>query len=396
MTAAGKGPRTRLTHLGRRTHEHAGAVNLPPYRASTILFPTLTELESFDPTHRKVRYGRTGTPSSFAFEEAMADLEGGHAAVSFGSGLQALTTTLLALVKAGDHILVADSCYAPTRIFCRDTLGRMGVETTFYDPQIGAGIAGLIRPATTLVLVESPGSLTFEVQDFPAIAQAAKSAGCRVVADNTWAAGVYFRPLEHGADISIQACTKYVVGHADANLGVAVCRDEDTYLLVKHAAVDLGATASADELYLGLRGLRTLTLRLAQHQETGLALAQWLAGQREVRRVLHPALPGCPGHELWQRDFTGACGLFAVEFDLSLPRPALAAFVDGMALFGMGYSWGGYESLVLPSTPGSRIRTAVPWTGGTLVRFHAGLEDVEDLLQDLDVAFTHLREALTP
>lgn len=385
---------TAQVHAGRDPAGHAGAVSIPPYRASTILFPDLDSLEARDPDFQAVRYGRTGTPSSHAFEEAMAELEGGHRAVSFGSGLQAITTALLAVLKAGDHLLMADTTYGPTRAFCQGILARMGVETTFYDPLLGAAeLEPLFKPHTRALFLESPGSLTFEVQDVAALAAVAKARGCTVLMDNTWAAGVYFKPLAHGVDISLQACTKYVAGHADANLGIAVCT-AGTWRAVKHAAVDLGATAAADDLFLGLRGLRTLSLRLARHQETGLLLADWLAQQPEVRRVLHPARPDCPGHDLWKRDFTGASGLFTVELR-PLPRPVLKALVEGLKYFGMGYSWGGFESLVLPTNP-RRIRTARPWAGdGTLIRFHAGLEEPADLIRDLEAGFARLREALS-
>ncbi|ACI98563.1 cystathionine beta-lyase [Rhodospirillum centenum] len=381
---------TRLAHAGRAPGSHAGAVNIPPYRASTILHPTLAAFLAPDPEYRSVRYGRMGTPSSHAFEEAMAELEGGCGAVAVGSGLQAITVALSAFVRAGDHILVTDSVYGPTRHFCDQMLARLGVETEFYDPGIGAGIAGLIRENTRLIMLESPGSLTFEMQDVPAIVAAARARGCLTLIDNTWAAGVFFKPLALGVDVSIQAATKYVCGHSDATLGVIVAREEACRMAVKQSAVMLGAAAGADDLFLALRGLRTLPVRLARHQETGIRLARWMAGQPEVRRVLHPALPDDPGHALWQRDFTGACGLFAVELD-RIPQDALAAMLDGLSLFGMGYSWGGFESLILPAFP-DRIRTAVPWRGrGTLIRLHAGLEDAEDLIRDLDRAFDRLR-----
>ncbi len=382
---------TRLAHLGRDPAGHAGAVSIPPYRASTILFQTLAELEARDPDYTGVRYGRLGTPSSHAFETAMAELEGGHRAVACGSGLSAVTTALLAFLKAGDHLLMTDSAYGPTREFCDGELARFGVQTTYYDPLIGAGIASLIRPETRVVFLESPGSVTFEVQDVPAIAAAAKARGCTVMIDNTWAAGVYLKPLSLGVDISIQAATKYVGGHADANLGVAVCTAE-AWRPVKDTAVRLGVAAGSEDLFLGLRGLRTLTVRLERHQATALRLAEWLARQPETLRVLHPAFPDCPGHALWKRDFTGASGLFAVELRPQ-PRAALAAMLDGLALFGMGYSWGGFESLILPQNPG-RIRTAVPWRDrGTLLRLHAGLEDADDLIADLDRGFHRLRRA---
>ncbi|HYC04761.1 MAG TPA: cystathionine beta-lyase [Azospirillaceae bacterium] len=388
------GQETRLIHTGRDPQAFGGAVNVPPFRASTILFPTLDALESHDPTFHAVRYGRTGTPGSHAFEEAVAELEGGYRAVSFGSGLAAVTVCLFAFARTGGHILVTDSAYGPTRDFCMRDLARYGVETEFYDPRIGAGIAELIRPETTLILMESPGSLTFEVQDLPAISAAARARGVTVLIDSTWAAGIYHKPLALGADVVIHAATKYMVGHADAFLGVAVCTEE-SWKRVKLTAVSLGQSAGADDLFLGLRGLRTLAVRLRRHEATGLALARWLEGRPEVARMLHPGLPSSPDHTIWKRDFTGASGLFAVELK-PVPRAALAAMVDGLSYFGMGYSWGGFESLVLPSDP-SRQRKAVPWDGkGPLIRIHAGLEEPDDLIRDLEAGFDRLNRTATP
>lgn len=385
---------TRLIHAGRAPEKFGGAVNIPPFRASTVLFPTLAALDAHDPALRTVRYGRTGNPSSHAFEAAMTELEEGHGAVSYASGLQAITSSLLAFTRHGDHVLIADTAYAPTRNFANGMLSRAGVTVEYFDPGIGAGIAALVRPATRVVFLESPGSLTFEVQDVPAIAGAVASANPDIVVmmDNTWAAGLLYQPLKHGVHVSIQSATKYVGGHSDASLGVAVCARQDHWLRLKKAAIELGACASADELFLGLRGLRSLSVRMRRHHESALRVAQWLQTRPEVTRVRHPALPACPGHAIWQRDFTGACGLFAFEM-APVPRHAMAAMVDGMAHFGMGYSWGGFESLILPCNPAS-IRTAVPWAGGDLVRLHIGLEDVEDLIADLDAGFARLNAAL--
>lgn len=392
MTAGGNEDRepTRLCHAGRAPGEHAGTVNIPPYRASTILFPTLDALESRDPDFETVRYGRLGTPSSHAFEDAMAELERGHRAVACGSGLNAVTTVLLAFLKAGQHLLMVDSCYGPTREFCDDFLARFGVRTTYYDPLIGSAITDLIRPETSVIFMESPGSVTFEVQDIPAIVAEAKARGCKVVIDNTWSAGVFLKPLELGVDVSIQAVTKYVAGHADANLGVAICTPE-SWRSVKETAVRLGVAVGSEDLYLAMRGLRTLAVRLDRHQANGRRLAEWLAVQPETLRLLHPAFPSCPGHAVWKRDFKGACGLFAVELRPQ-PRAALAAMLEGLRLFGMGYSWGGFESLILPMNP-RRFRTATSWEGrGTLLRLHAGLEDPDDLIRDLEDGFARLRE----
>ena len=385
---------TRLMQAGRDPEQYSGAVNIPPFRASTILFSTLADLDANDPTLRSLRYSRMGNPSSQAFEAAMTELEEGHDAVSYASGLQAITSCLLAFTRVGDHVLIADTAYAPTRNFANGILSRAGISVEYFDPAIGAGITDLLRPATRVVFLESPGSLTFEVQDVRAICAAAAGVNPDIVTmiDNTWAAGLLFKPLCHGVHISIQSATKYVSGHSDASLGVAVCARQDHWLRVKKTAIELGACASADDLFLGLRGLRSLGVRMRQHHVSGLKVARWLQTRPEVTSLRHPALPGCPGHDLWTRDFTGACGLFAFEM-APAPRAALAAMVDGMAHFGMGYSWGGFESLILPSNP-TAIRSAVPWQGGELIRLHIGLEDVDDLIADLDAGFARLRAAL--
>jgi cysteine-S-conjugate beta-lyase len=386
-------PETQLIHDGRDCAGHSGIVNIPPYRASTVLFPTVAALEAPDADFTAVRYGRTGTPASQAFESALATLEGGFRAVATGSGLSAVTLALLSVLKAGDHLLMADSVYGPSRAFCTTDLVRFGIETEFYDPLAGDDIARLIRPNTRAVFLESPGSLSFEVQDVPALVAAARRHGLVTLMDNTWSAGLFFQPLRHGVDISIQACTKYVVGHADANLGIVVC-NEQHWRTVKETAVRLGLAPGSEDVFLGLRGLRTLSVRLQRHQATGLRLADWLATRPEVSNVLHPARPDCPGHEYWRRDFTGASGLFAVELQ-PVPRSAVNAMLDGLRLFGMGYSWGGYESLILPVNP-ARIRTATQWTAaGPLLRIHAGLEDPDDLIRDLSAGFDRLKQGGT-
>jgi cysteine-S-conjugate beta-lyase len=385
-------PDTVLVHAGSKPAEQKGAVNPPVYHASTVLFPSLAALEQSvrkrnDPGH--FHYGRFGTPTSHALEEALARLEGGDHAIALPSGVAAISTTLLAYCGAGDHLLMVDSVYGPTRSLCDTLLRRLGIETEYYDPRIGAGIDRLIRPNTRLVYLESPGSLTFEVQDLPAIARAARKHGVRVAIDSTWATPLFHNPLALGADVVIQAATKYIVGHSDAMLGAVVMRSED-YQPLRLAATALGYSAAPDDCWLGLRGLRTLSVRLQRHQETGLALARWLQGRPEVERVLHPALPGHPDHALWQRDFRGATGLFAVQLK-PCPRPALEAMLDGLRLFGMGFSWGGFESLILLTEP-SHIRTAVPWPAesGPLLRIHAGLEDPADLTADLEAGFARL------
>ncbi len=374
---------TVVAHAGNHPAENHGIVNPPVYHASTVLFPTLAALEGASKMgYDKVRYGRFGTPTTFAFEEAVAALEQGFGTVTYPSGLGAICSVLLALLKAGDHVLMADTAYFPTRRFCEGFLKRYGVRTTFYDPMLGARIAELIEPATRVVFVESPGSLTFEVQDVPAIADAAHRAGAVVVIDNTWSAGYFFQPLKHGVDISLQAATKFLVGHSDAMLGVATCADRATFEIVKGSACELGTCAGPDDCYLGLRGLRTLAARMDRHQATGLKLAAWLKGRPEVEAVYHPALPGNPGHEFWKRDFSGACGLFSFVLR-PVEKTALAAMLDGLEVFGIGYSWGGYESLIVPAHP-EASRSATRWPhAGPVLRIHAGLEDADDLIADL-------------
>ncbi len=386
-------PDTHLAHGGRDPAANHGIVNPPVYHASTVLFPTLDALEARTRDRfRGVYYGRFGTPTSFALEHAVAELEGGHGAVTAPSGLAAITTALLGFTGAGDHILVTDSVYSPTRDFCDHMLARNGVTVEYIDPRCGAAIGDRLRPETSVVFLESPGSLTFELQDVPAIAAVVRAKPGRpatIMVDNTWASPLYCRPLALGADISIHAATKYIVGHSDAMLGLIVC-NEASYDTIRRAAVRLGTCAGPDDVWLGLRGLRTLSVRLARHWQSGLVLAEWLAGQPEVVRVIHPARPDHPDHALWQRDFTGASGLFAIVLD-AIPRPALAALVDGLRLFGIGYSWGGFESLILPADP-AKVRSATDWQApGPLVRLHAGLEDVGDLIGDLEAGFARLR-----
>jgi cystathionine beta-lyase len=373
---------TLLINVGRRPEENFGLVNPPVYHGSTVVFPTLAALEASNAApFEGVHYGRTGTPTTFAFEEAVAALEGGERTIALPSGLAAIACALLAFLEAGDHALVTDSVYFPTRRLLGGALKRFGVETTYYDPLTGGGIAALIRPNTKIVFVESPGSLTFEVQDVPAIAEAAHARGVTVVMDNTWSAGLYFQPFAKGVDVSIQAATKFIVGHSDAMLGT-VTVPARLYERMRGTANGFGYCAGPDDCYLGLRGLRSLSPRLARHQENGLKLADWLNGRPEVEAVLHPALPGCPGHDLWKRDFTGACGLFGVVLRPAA-KSAVAAFLDGLELFALGYSWGGYESLIIPTEP-AKLRTVTPWThAGPSIRIHAGLEDADDLIADL-------------
>ena len=384
---------TRIVHAGRHPEHHFGAVNPPVYHVSTVTYPTVGEMrEGEKRPYDGLRYGRYGTPTSFALEEAVCALEGGYRTISTASGLAAITGTLTALLKAGDHLLMVDSVYYPTRRFCNEQLKRFGVETTYYDPLVGAGIAGLLRPETRVVFVEAPGSLTFEMQDIPAIADAAHAGGALVVMDNTWATPLFFQPFAKGVDVSLQAATKFIVGHSDAMLGTITCASESLWKEIKTSVAQSGVCAGADEVYLGLRGLRTLGVRLRQHQENGLVLANWLKTRPEVSRVLHPALPDDPGHGIWRRDFSGACGLFGVELT-PCPAAAVDAFLDGLEHFALGYSWGGFESLIIPTT-GTISRTATAWQpAGPTLRIHTGLEDPQDLMADLAAGFIRLAKA---
>jgi cysteine-S-conjugate beta-lyase len=383
---------TLLVHTARDPFHHSGAVNLPVYRASTILYPTLEAYRRrFEGNARYdgITYGARGTPSTLALAEAVARLEGGHGGVVTATGLSACTQALAAFVQAGDHILLSDSAYGPTRNFCTGVLQRFGVETTFYDPAIGAGIAALLRDTTRVVYVESPGSLTFEVQDVPAIAAAAHARGALVLMDNTWATGLYFKPFRHGVDVSIQAGTKYIAGHSDLVLGIIVARDEALYRRLKDTTGAFGDVCGPDECYLALRGLRTLAVRLKHQEQSGLRVARFLQGRPEVRRVMHPALPEHPGHALWKRDFLGASSLFGVLLH-SQDVAAVGRMVDGLRCFQIGSSWGGYESLVAFSDV-REARTAVPWSDTPfLLRFHIGLEDPDELIEDLAAGLQRL------
>ena len=380
---------TLLAHAGLDPFANHGVVNPPVYHASTIVFPTLAALEEADRTpYEGTRYGRRGTPTTFALEQAVAALEGGWRSIAVPSGLAAITISLLAFLKTGDHLLMVDTAYAPVRRFCDVILKGLGIETTYYDPL--ADPASLIRANTRVVYLESPGSLTLEVQDVPRAAAAARASGAVSILDNTWSAGLCFSPFRHGVDVSVQAATKYIVGHSDVMLGV-ITTDEDRFLRVKRASALIGSAAGPDDCYLALRGLRTLGVRLARHAQTALTIARWLETQPEVVAVLHPALPSCPGHEVWRRDFSGSNGLVSAVLK-DVPKPALAAMLDGMRLFKMGFSWGGYESLIVPFDPRT-TRTATHWPHlGPCLRLHCGLEDVDDLLADLAEGFARLTQ----
>ncbi|MEH6631989.1 MAG: cystathionine beta-lyase [Halopseudomonas aestusnigri] len=382
---------TKITYLGRNPSDNHGVVNPPVYHASTILFNSVEEMEAraavkFD--KGTINYGRQGTPTIFSLENAAAELEGGYGAFCVSSGLGAITTAILSFVESGDHILVTDSVYAPTRLFCNDVLKRMGVETTYYDPLIGKDIETLIKPNTRLVFTEAPGSHSFEMQDIPAISKAAHNKGALVIMDNTWATSLYCKSFDLGVDVSVHAGTKYVVGHSDAMLGLIITTEE-CYQKVKQTTFHLGQCSGPDDVYLAQRGLRTMAVRLKQHQQSGLQMAKWLQTRPEVSRVLHPALPEDPGHEIWKRDMTGATGLFSFILNPT-PKSAINAMVNDLDLYGIGYSWGGYESLILPSDPSS-IRTATKWEAeGPLIRLHIGLEDPDDLIRDLEAGFSRM------
>ncbi|HSU44141.1 MAG TPA: cystathionine beta-lyase [Casimicrobiaceae bacterium] len=382
---------TEVAHLGRDPRRFLGAVNTPVFRASTMLFRTVAELEqAARGEFPDIAYGLHGLPTVSDLARALATLEGGHAALVVPSGLTATTFPLLALAKPGDHVLVTDAVYGPTRRFCDNHLRRLGIDVSYYDPLLGADIAREFRARTALVFTESPGSLTFEVQDIPAIVEVAHAHGARVILDNTWATPLGFRAFDHGVDVSVHAATKYIGGHSDVLLG-AVIASAETYAPLARLWTDMGITASSDDCFLGLRGLRTLALRLARHAESAMQVARWLAQQPGVRDVLYPALPGDRGHALWMRDFRGASGLFGVVLEPA-DAAAVARMLDGMRLFGMGWSWGGFESLVIPTWP-ERSRTVTTWqAGGPTLRLAIGLEDPQDLIDDLDDGLRRLRD----
>ncbi len=380
---------TQITHLGRTSPFFSGSVNPPVYRASTVTFPTMEAMADAQGDYLNAfYYGRIGTPTTIAFEEAVAAAEGGERTIAVPSGLAAIVGTLTALVKSGDHILVSDSVYGPTRTFCQDVLAKNGVAVEYFHPLCGDTIRSLFKPNTKLVFCETPGSLTFEMQDIPAIAEVAHAHGALVVADNTWASPIFFRPFEKGVDVSIQAATKYIVGHSDAMLGTITTREE-LFGRIKSSVVKYGYSVGSEEAYLGLRGLRTLPVRMKQHQENALIVARWLQTREEVARVLHPGLPDDPGHPLFQRDFLGSSGLFGLILE-PYPEEAMVAMIDGLKLFSLGFSWGGFESLIMYTTPGI-VRTTVLWNAdGPTLRLHVGLEDPDDLIADLAAGFDRL------
>ncbi len=387
---ATEAPATTLTHAGRESAH--GIVNPPIWRASTILFATLAALDAAIAAPDKgLYYGRRGTPTQWALEDALTSLEPGAAGTKlFPSGVAAITTALLAVVKSGDHVLITDSAYEPTRLFANATLKTLGIETTYFDPLISGDITTLIRPNTTAILLESPGSLSFEVQDLPAITALARARNITTIIDNTWATPLRLQPLALGCDISIQALTKYVGGHSDLMMGSATATPA-LWPRLKAATYRLGHTVSPDDAALALRGLRTLAVRLDRHEASALTIARWLETHPAVATVWHPALPSHPGHALWQRDFTGATGLFAFVLKQG-HRSHTAALIDGLAHFGIGFSWGGYESLALPvELTGIRTATQIP-VSGPIIRLSIGLEDPADLIADLDAGLTRYEE----
>ncbi|MDQ2083259.1 cystathionine beta-lyase [Xanthobacteraceae bacterium Astr-EGSB] len=379
---------TRLVTGGRDPFAHFGFVNTPVYHGSTVLFRSAAEFLA----HRgRYQYARRGNPNSEALEGALQGLEGPNCAgVSLlPSGLAAISFALLSAVKSGDHVLVSDSAYGPTRNFCDKVLSRYGVETSYFDPLAGAAIADVMHDNTRAVFVEAPGSLSFEMQDVPAIAKVAHARGAVVLMDNTWATPLNFRPLDHGADLAIQAGTKYIAGHSDVMLGV-VAANAATWNDLHHVVGESGVCVGPDDMYLALRGLRTLAVRLERHYRSGLTVARWLQQRPEVARVLHPALEGDPGNAIFRRDFTGGCGLFSVVFE-PMPVTAAHAFIDALTLFGIGASWGGFESLAIPFDC-APARTATTWNpGGPTVRLHIGLENVDDLIADLERGFAAMK-----
>jgi cystathionine beta-lyase len=379
---AGAGANTRLAHIGNDPSDYHGFVNPPVVHASTVLFPNAKTMET---RAQKYTYGTRGTPTTDALCEAIDELEGSAGTILVPSGLAAVTVPFLAFLAAGDHALIVDSVYFPTRHFCDTMLKRLGVSVDYYDPMIGAGIESLIKPNTKLVHTEAPGSNTFEMQDISAISAVAHRHGCVVTMDNTWATPLYFKPLDHGVDVSIHASTKYPSGHSDILLGT-VSANAAHWEQLKEANITLGICASPDDSYQILRGLRTMGVRLDRHQESTLNIALWLEEREDVARVLHPALPSFPGHELWKRDFTGSSGIFSFVLKTESPdrfKAKAHAFLDALSLFGLGYSWGGFESLALHVGLSDRKVCKAP-SEGPVLRLQIGLEDVADIRKDIE------------
>lgn len=370
---------TQLTRLGRDHELQLGFVNMPVYRGSTVVFKTMADLEQ---ARARFTYGTKGTPTIEALENAWSELSGAAGTVISPSGLGALALALFTTLKSGDHLLMPDTLYRPTRVLCENLVKKFGVEVGYYDPLVGAGIAALLKDNTSTIFLESPGSQTFEVQDVPAITAVAKARGIKTIIDNTWATPVFFRAHEHGCDLSVEAGTKYLGGHSDLLMGL-VTANAATWPELRKTYDAMAMLPGAEDCFLALRGLRTLHLRLQEAQRRGLEMAQWMAAQPEVATVLHPALPSCPGHECWKRDFSGSTGLFSVILKPGYSKANLANMLDHLDIFGMGYSWGGFESLIIPFDCTS-YRTATRWApGGLALRLQIGLEDMEDLKRDL-------------
>lgn len=379
--------KTRLLHEGRVSADYQGAVNPPVFHASTFLFDSYKQLLGKAP-FPKHYYGRHTTPTSAALEDAITMLEGGYKTVLTPSGLNACAIAMMAFVEQGDHLLISDSAYEPSRDFCDYTLARIGVDVTRFNPNMGADIEELITPKTKVIFMEAPGSQTMEIPDLRGIIKIAQAHHITTIMDNTWATPVFFKPLDIGINISIQAATKYIIGHADALMGT-ICCDELSYDQLRKTHRVFGICAGADDVRLALRGLRTLNIRLKQHEKSALEIAKWLEKQQIVKEVLHPALSSNPYHKRWQEYFSGASGLFSFIIP-NQSEDALCAMLDDMALFGMGFSWGGFESLIMPY-PRIKRATDAPIPDGTLIRLHIGLEDIEDLKQDLTAAFERLQ-----
>ncbi len=392
MKGRSKRPATQAVQGGRRPEWTSGIVNPPVWRASTILYDDVAALRAGTRTNAdgKLFYGRRGTPTQWSLADALTEMEPGAAGTMlYSSGVAALTTALLSVLRPGDQLLMTDSAYDPTRIFCNGLLKSFGVDTLYYDPLIGSGIEALITERTRAIYMESPGSLTFEIQDVPAIVAVARARGITTLIDNTWATPLFLKTIALGLDLSIMACTKYIVGHSDAMIG-SVTANPAHWQALRLTTQTLGHHVGPDDAWLAARGLRTLEVRMMRHQQSALEIAQWLRDQPEVQQVLHPAFPDCPGHLHWQRDFTGSSGLFSFVLDGG-DEAARAALIDGLAHFGIGYSWGGFESLALPVDPLS-IRTATRWqAAGPLVRLQIGLEDPADLIEDLAAGLKRFR-----
>ena len=386
---------TKIVNAGRSKKWTGNVVNPPVERASTVVFDSIKEMKhaTANRGNQVLFYGRRGTSTSFAFSDAMTELEGGAGCALYPSGTAAITNAILSFVESGDHLLMVDTAYEPTRDFCDKVLTKLGIETTYYDPLIGEGITELIQENTKVLFLESPGSITMEVQDVPTLARIAHEQDCIVMLDNTWASPINFQPFEHGVDISIQAATKYVVGHSDVMLGTATATATHWPQLRENSYL-MGQCTSPDDLYLAMRGIRTLGVRLKQHQENALVVARYIDAREDVDVVLHPAFDSCPGHQYFERDFLGSNGLFSFVFKGG-NQQALNAFLEGMKHFKMGYSWGGFESLVIGVNNVQGLRTATKWPyKAPLVRLHIGLEDVEDLIDDLEQAFVRFHQAL--